>query len=150
MALTKVEMWISIIGVVLIFAFSINLLGQDLFNSDIELDNRSQDYINEFSSNIDESNLESYATNQSIEDQKKNPIVETVTNLPIISDVLGGINFFIDKTKGVMSALSVVYNLPTFFLKGFGLPVGDFNHILNIIGATLFIVFTIMMVRLVK
>lgn len=150
MGLTKVEMWITIIGLVLVFAFSINILGGDLLNSDVELDTRSQDYISEFSSNIDENDFADFTNNETLDDKKSNPILTTVTNLPIISDVLGGINFFIEKTKVLMDAIAITYNLPTFFLKGFGLPVGEFNHFINIIGAVLFLAFTVMLVRLVK
>lgn len=150
MSLTKVEMWISIVALVLIFAVSINILGGDLLNSDVELDNRSIDYINEFSTNIDENNLQDYSTNASLEEKKSNPLVEYVTNLPIISDVVGAINFFIDETKGVVEFISVIYNFPTFFLKGFGLPLDDFRHIINIVAYVFVVLFTIILVRLVK
>lgn len=150
MGLTKVEMWISIIGLVLIFAFSINILGGDLLNSDVTLDQRSVDYVDKFSTNIDNNSFDDYAQNTTLEEKKTNPIVDIATSLPIISDVVGGINFFIDKTKGVMSGLSLVYNLPTFFLQGFGLPVEDFRHVINIIAFILLLSFTIILVRLVK
>lgn len=150
MALTKIEMWISITAVLLIFAFSIMFFGQDLLSSDVVLDQRSQDYVLEFSNNVQTNNLSSYNDNATLNEKKKNPIVEAITNLPILEDVVGGINFFIDKTKGVMDALSLVYNIPTFFLQGFGLPVGAFNHVLNILGFILFLIFTIILVRLVK
>lgn len=150
MGLTKIEMWFGIIIVVLIFAFSIVAVGSDLMASDITLDARSQNYVTEFNTNIDENNLDDYADNESLADKEKNPLVELVTNLPIIQDILGGINFFIDKTKQVMAGISLIYNLPSFFISGFGLPVGAFSHVINILGAILYLAFTVMMVRLVK
>lgn len=150
MSLTKVEMWIAIIAVVLVFTFSIANLGGDLLNSDVTLDNKSIAYIEDFSQNIDKNNLQDYQTNETLEQKKSNPIVEFATNLPIIQDVVGGINFFIDKTKNVMGALAIVYNLPSFFIQGFGLPVGNFSHVINIIGFILLISFTIILVRLIK
>lgn len=150
MGLTKVEMWISILGLVLIFAFSIQILGGDLVNSDITLDQRSVDYVTQFSDNIDNNSFEDYATNTTLEEKKTNPIVDIATNLPIVSDVVGGINFFIDKTKQVMSGLALIYNLPTFFLQGFGLPVKPFSHVINILAFVLLLSFTIILVRLVK
>jgi hypothetical protein len=150
MSLTKPEMWLGIIAIVLVFTFSIVNLGGDLLNSNVQLDNKSVQYIQDFSQNVEKNNLQSYQTNETLELKKGNPIVEFATNLPIIQDVVGGINFFIDKTKNVMGALSIVYNLPTFFLQGFGLPVGNFAHVINIIGFILLISFTIILVRLVK
>jgi len=151
MALTKVEMWISILAVVLIFAFSIVAVGTDLLNSDtVTLDTKSQDYVTEFSYNIEQNNLTSYADNSTLQEKEKNPVVESIKNLPIVQDVLGGIKFFTDITKNVASALGLVYNLPSFFLMGFGLPVGAFNHVVNVLGFVFLLVFTIIMVRLVK
>lgn len=150
MALTKVEMWLSVLTVVLIFAFSINILGADLMASDVELDSRSQEYVTQFNSNIQNNDFDDYANNETLQNKESNPIVETITSLPIIQDVVGGINFFIDKTKGVMQGLSLVYNLPSFFIAGFGLNVGDFRHVINVLGYILFLAFTIMLLRLVK
>lgn len=150
MGLTKVEMWLAVVTVVLVFAFSIANLGGDLLNSNVVLDNKSIQYVEDYSKNINQNNLQSYQTNETLTQKKTNPVVEFASNLPIIQDVVGGINFFIDKTKNVMNALSVVYNLPTFFIQGFGLPVGSFSHIINILGITLLLAFTIILVRLIK
>lgn len=151
MSLTKVEMWISVLAIVLIFAFSINILGQDLVkSSDVDLDAKSVEYVSDFNTTIDDNNLQDYSDNTTLEEKKTNPIVDIASSLPIISDVVGGINFFIDKTKQVMSSLALVYNLPTFFLQGFGIEAEPFKHVINVIAFVLLLSFTIILVRLVK
>lgn len=150
MSLTKVEMWMSIIVLVLVFVLSINLLGADLINSDITLDQKSVDYIEEYDKSIEQNDLNTYQNNATLQEKEKNPLVDFASSLPIISDVVGGINFFIEKTKVVLNFLALLYNLPSFFLQGLGLPVGAFSHIINIISAVLLIAITIIGVRLVK
>ena len=150
MGLTKVEMWIGILGLVLIFAFSISIMGGDLLNSDITLDTKSVDYVEDFSNNIEQNNLDDYTNNATLTDKKTNPILSFVGGLPLIEDVLGGINFFIEKSKQVMTGLALVYNLPSFFLQGFGLPIEPFRNTINIIAFMLLLSFTIILVRLVK
>lgn len=150
MGLTKAEMWISILGLVLVFAFSISLMGGDLLNSDVTLDPKSVDYVNDFSNNIEQNNLNDYSTNATLQDKKTNPILSFVGGLPLIEDVLGGINFFIEKSKQVMNGLALIYNLPSFFLAGFGLGVEPFRHVINIVSFILLLSFTIILVRLVK
>jgi len=150
MSLTKVEMWISMIVLVLVFALSINLLGGDLQNSDITLDQKSQDYITDYDKFSNQNDLKEYQTNETLQEKEKNPLVDFATNLPIVSDVVGGINFFIDKTKLVVNFLALLYNLPSFFIQGLGLPVGAFSHVINIFTAMLLVAITIITVRLVK
>ena len=99
---------------------------------------------------IQQNNLDEYSDNSTLSQKEKNPIVDFASNLPIVSDVLGGINFFIDKTKQVLSYLALIYNLPSFFIEGFGLDVGAFKHIINILSAMFLIAVTIIAVRLVK
>lgn len=150
MGLTKVEMWISILGLVLIFAFSINIMGAELLNSDVTLDAKSVDYVADFNTNIDNNSFDTYADNSTLADKKTNPLLSFVSNLPLVEDVLGGINFFIEKSKQVMNALALIYNLPSFFLQGFGRDPGDFTHVINVIAFILLLSFTIILVRLVK
>lgn len=150
MSLTKVEMWMSIIVLVLVFVLSINLLGADLINSDITLDQKSIDYIEKYNKSIEQNDLNTYQNNATLQEIEKNPLVDFATSLPIISDVVGGINFFIEKTKVVLNFLALLYNLPSFFLQGLGLRVGAFSHIINIISTVLLIAITIIGVRLVK
>ena len=150
MTVTKPEMWIVVIAFVTMFAISISLLGNDLRNSDITLDNKSLEYIDEYDASIQQNNLDEYSDNSTLSQKEKNPIVDFASNLPIVSDVLGGINFFIDKTKQVLSYLALIYNLPSFFIEGFGLDVGAFKHIINILSAMFLIAVTIIAVRLVK
>lgn len=151
MALTKIEMWLSITGIILIFSLSMLLVGNDLANkSEIKLDANSQEYIQQFQNIVKDNSLDDYAKNQTLQEKKKNPMVDFATSLPILSDVLGGINFFIDKSKIVVSFISVIYNFPTFFLQGFGLPVGAFSHIINVIAMILLVSVTIIAVRLIK
>lgn len=150
MALTKLEFWIASVVIVLSFAFSMVIVGSDLVKNDITLDQRSIDYINNYSNVVDSNNFEEFADNETLAQKEKNPLVDFATSLPLVEDVLGGINFFIDKTKVVLRFISVIYNFPSFFLEGFGLPVGAFKHILNIVGTALFVAVVIMGVRLVK
>src|SRR6056297_3270395 len=150
MTVTKPEMWIVVIAFVTMFAISISLLGNDLRNSDITLDNKSLEYIDEYDASIQQNNLDEYSDNLTLSQKEKNPIVDFATNLPIVSDVLGGLNFFTDKTKQVFSYLVLIYNLPSFFIEGFGLDVGEFKHIINILSAMFLIALTIIAVRLVK
>jgi len=150
MSLTKVEMWMSIIVLVLVFVLSINLLGGDLRDSDITLNQKSLDYIAKYNLSIAQNDLDTYSNNQTLQEKEKNPLVDFATSLPIISDVVGGINFFIEKTKVVINFLALLYNLPSFFLQGLGLPVGAFSHIINTISAVLLIAISIIAVRLVK
>lgn len=151
MGLTKVEMYLTIIMLVLIFAFTISTVGQDFLSNDsVTLNNDSQEYVNTFTANIDANNFTDYSQNSSIESKESNPLVDSITNLPIISDVLGGIKFFTEKLSGLWSTLAFIYNIPSFFIWGFGLPSGAFSQIINIISWILFLAVTIMLVRLVK
>lgn len=151
MALTKVETYLTIIMIVLIFAFSISIVGQDFANSStVTLDNRSEEYVQTFANNLDANNFTDYGDNETKSTIESNPLVEGVASLPLISDFLGAINFFTEKLAGLWSTLTFVYNIPSFFIWGFGLPSGAFTHIINIISWILFLAVTIMLVRLIK
>lgn len=150
MALTKVEMWISISAIILIFSLSMLIAGNELLNSGVKLDERSVEYIEEYRNIVTDNSLDDFSGEETLQEKKKNPLVEFATNLPLVSDFLGAINFFIDRTKIVWNFIAVIYNFPTFFLQGFGLPVGNFSHIINVISTILLVAITIMAVRLVK
>lgn len=151
MALTKIEMYLTIIMVVLIFAFSISIVGQDfLASDDITLDSKSEEYVQTFTNNLDANNFSDYSTNVSKATKESNPLVDAITGIQIVEDVLGGIKFFTEKLSALWSTLAFIYNIPAFFIWGFGLPSGAFTHILNIISWILFLAVTIMLVRMVK
>jgi hypothetical protein len=151
MALTKLEMWIAVITLVLIFGTTIATVGNDLQNKDaVTFDAKSQDYADNYGSYLTDNDISENFANETISEKSKNPLVSFASNLPVIQDVLGAINFFVDKTKVVFDYLALIYNLPTFFLQGLGLPVGAFAGIINIITTMTLIVLTIMAVRLVK
>lgn len=151
MALTKVSTYLVIIMVVLIFAFSIAYVGQDLLQSDkVTLDERSQEYVTTFSNNLDANNFSTFEENVSKSNKETNPLVDAVANLPVIQDVVGGIKFFTEKLSGLWSTLAFIYNIPSFFIWGFGLPAAAFTHVINIISWILFLFVSIMLVRLVK
>lgn len=151
MSLTKPEMWLGIIGLVLIFAFSIAYVGNDLANSDnVVLDQRSQDYVTEFAQNLERNDFHTFANNETLEEKKKNPLLDVAGGLPLIENFLGAVNFFTDKTQTVMDTLKFVYNIPTFFIEGFGRDTGDWEHVINIMSYIIFVAFIILMVRLVK
>jgi len=150
MAITSPEMWIGIIAVALLFALSIMIGGQDLLERDLPLDQRSIEYITTFSTAVKTNNLQNYSTNESLESKKTNPLLDALNNFPLAQDFLGAVNFFVKQTRGVMDFLSTIYNLPSFFIQGFGLNMAAFSHVVNIVSYTLFVIMLIVMVRLVK
>lgn len=151
MALTKAEMYLTIIMIVLIFAFSISLVGQDfLANDDVTLDVKSQEYVLTFTNNLEVHNFSDYTEVEVKEEKETNPLVDAIVNSQLVQDVLGGIKFFTEKLSALWTTLAFIYNIPSFFIWGFGLPSGAFTHILNIISWILFLAVTIMLVRMVK
>lgn len=151
MVSTKLEMWIGVSALVLIFGIAIATVGANLMTADdVILDERSQDYVDEFSSNIADNNFQDFADNATLEEKKTNPILDAITSLPLVEDFLGAVKFFTEKTAALMSFISFVYNLPTFFLQGFGLDPGDFDWVINILTYAVFLGITIGLVRLVK
>lgn len=151
MSLTKPEMWIAIITLVLIFGTTISIVGSKLDLAEgVTLDTRSEEYISEYAGVLDDNDISADYGNTTLQEKEKNPMIAFATSLPLVEDVLGGINFIVDKSKVVFSYLALIYNLPSFFLQGFGLQVSNFSGIINILGTMFLVVLTIMAVRLVK
>jgi hypothetical protein len=149
MAITKIEYWIAVIFLVLVVSVSTMFVGQDLLKSNTAvLDDKSENYANQFASNLNSNQLNQYTNATEVE--RKNPLLTRLEGSPLIGDFLGAVNFFVNTGRSVIDFLAILYNIPTFILQGFGLPIAPFRHIINIIGVILLISITIVAMRLVK
>jgi hypothetical protein len=140
-----------LIAVFFTLIISVGFLGMAKdFNTKRDLDDQSKEYL----STIDEQYNDSGFNSKEIElkslDKKTNPLMDKVGNIPLVSDILGAVNFFKEKTAFVWSFISTVFGIPTFLVASTGINVGFFSIYINILGGLLFIWALIELIKLVK
>lgn len=145
---TSLNFWIGAVAAVLIFSTIILSVGVGLQNHGTTLDSDSTDYINAFSGRF-EGNF-SEVTSAEYQDGQ-NPLVEDNSTGGFLDfEQLAAVQFFIEKAGSIWNFLKFMYRIPSFILAGFGLPVGAFSQIINIIGVVIGLLIVIMLVRLVR
>jgi len=150
MALTKPNFYIGALGISIMIFLGLLIAGNDLVNNGVNLDNDSLSYINQYSGYIDNSNISQF------DDNNKNYVSTSLTQDQagsgdiVTTDVFATLNFWRNSVNKIENYLKLVYNLPTLFVQTLGLPVGEFNHYINVMGIILFISLIILVIRLVR
>lgn len=150
--LTSLSWYLSVILVVSLVFGGFLVLGNELINDPrITLDNDSINYIASYTGYIDESGIDGVSS-QDIIALKESEILTDGEDEgePSVTDILGGINYYKNRIQRIKNTLSLVYNLPTLFVVGLGIPLGLMNHYVNTITFIIFIGFIVLLVKLVR
>jgi hypothetical protein len=152
MAVTKAEFWLVSLFFIIVLSTSLLLWGNGLQAQEtVDLDADSDEYLDSFSSFVDNAEFNELTSNKTdLNISQTNPLLTKLGELPLVSDVVGVVNWIIDKTTAVFNMLAFIYNLPSFFANSFGFPADDVKHIINITVYLLTIFIIIIMVRMTK
>jgi len=135
--------------IVLIVSVGVMTAGAEL-RATRTLDNQSKEYLDQFNSDVETNGIDDLIQETESLDKESNPLLDKVGELPIISDFLGAVNFFKEKTKFVWTFISMIFNVPTFLLSSLGLPIGVFSVYINVLGAILFLAALLALLAVVK
>ena len=151
MAFTKMNFWIGFLFIVGILSISVMNLGIEFRNGDYSLDNKSREYIDNYAGSLTQSKFDSLS-NEDIANKSKENLVQSgnETGSQSVTDFLANLNYYREKIQSTVSYVKLVYNFPTFIVTSLGLPIGEFNNIINVAGVVIFISLLILFVRMVR
>lgn len=145
MAMTKPNFYIGVLSVFAIMTLSMLLFAINISDTR-DINDKSQDYVTEYSQYIEDSNIEKLE-----EEVDKRIIVGTnETGESAITDFLANINYYAQRVGRIKGYLDLMYNLPSFVISSLGLPLGAFRHVINILGTIMFISLLIVIIRLIR
>jgi hypothetical protein len=149
MALTKPQFYLTLLLVVGFVAIGLMRIGEDLYNSpNIALDSRSEKYIEDYTSLIVDEGIDTL-WEKNTGDYKTENLLESESNASadLTSGELGVLFYNKNRASKTTSFFKLVYNLPSFMLKGLGLDVDPFRNYINVLGLVLFVALIILVVR---
>ncbi len=150
MALTKINYYLIAVALILIGVTSMVLFGNEISTKNtVTLDQDSQDYINDFQAKTNLAQITN-TTNKTKDADADNPFSNKLANIPIIGEILGVVSIFIEVTKQIWSFLVVMYNIPSFIIQTLGLPIGGWQHVINVLAYMLLAGIIITFVRLLR
>lgn len=149
MAWTKTNFYLTLVFLAIITFVSLAILGDSILDSSrISVDERSIDYIGELKGISTDSGFEDIG-NSSAGDTADNDILDSEDNFSVSKsgDFLSTLFVKKERANQPTNYIKLVYNIPSTILKGVGLPINDFKHIINIIVYTLFLSIIILVWR---
>lgn len=147
MAWTKPNFYLTSIFIIILIFVSLGIVGTDLINSDrIDLNEDSVDYILELKGVSSESGYEGISETDSAESNSKG-ILDSEDDQQVSdnNDFLSTLFIKKERASEPTNLFKLIYNIPTTLIMGLGLPVSDFQHVINILSYFLFIAILIMM-----
>ena len=139
--MAKKDFYIGIILIVVLIMVSLMRFGNELAdNENILMDNSSYDYIEDMGNAIDDAGITAIAE-ESRGDTEREELTGTdnETSTSNVQDVLARLNFFRNMISKIEGYMRFSYNLPTLFIRSVGLPVGEMNHILNVLAIAIYL-----------
>jgi len=150
-SITKPEYWLIALGFVLVLSYALLLFGSGLnSNPELTLNEDSKSYLANYTSKIDSSGILDKAYDSLSEEEATNPFSRQLDSIKQFFDVFGVLTLLSNIFSGLWTFLSLVFKLPSFFIETLGLPLGNFQFIVNIIGTILSLGITILIARLLK
>jgi hypothetical protein len=152
MAITKPQFYLTISGLLLIGIISMTLFGSQLQTLEhVSLDNDSSTYINTFNTLADERDItEDYATTLAQENNKTNPLLESIKGISALSSFFGVISVAIDVLDGIWDMLTFLWDIPSFLVSTLGFPTEDWKHVYNVLGYLISVSIIIVILREAK
>lgn len=153
MAWTNMNGYMSIIFMAVVVISSLGYLGSSFVSSDrVDLSEDSLDYILTIQGQSVESGIEGIATTESSESHSTNVLTsEDDTEVSDANDFLSTLNIKKERASRPTNLLKYIYNIPTTLVVSLGLPLQQFNHIINIFGYLLSIgIIVIIWVKFVR
>lgn len=141
MAWTSTNFYMTTLFVVITVFVSLGLIGTSLVSNDrIDLNEDSIDYILELKGVSKDSGFENVsnnsASNSNIKDVLDNDDQQQVSDS---NDFLSTLFIKKERANEPTNLFYLVYNIPTSMIKGLGLPIDAFTHLINIISLFLFV-----------
>jgi len=139
-------------GVVLftvLIALGMLKAGTDISNHNT-LDSDSADYLTHYNSLYSNNGLTDFKEDAEAVNKTSNPLLDKLSNLPVISDFLGALNFMIDATTGIWKYIVFIFNIPSFLIESLGMDLGAFKIYLDVIIYSMSVGLLYFLVRSVK
>jgi hypothetical protein len=150
-ATLKPEYWLGVLGFIIIISVALLYFGQSLQNSsEITLDEDSNEYLASYTSMLKTTGMSDKADHELTEDDTKNIFKSSLEGIKKFFDVFGVLTLLTNILVGFWSFISMMFNMPSFFIETLGLDLKNFRFIINILGTILTLSATVMLVRLKK
>jgi uncharacterized membrane protein len=150
-ASTKPEYWLGVLGFIIIISVALLYFGQSLQNSsEITLDEDSNKYLTSYTSMLNTTGMSNKADHELTKDDTKNIFESSLEGIKKLFDVFGVFTLLTNILVGFWSFISMMFNMPSFFIETLGLDLKNFKFIVNILGTILTLSATVMLVRLKK
>jgi len=133
-----------------LFSAMILNVGNDFNGSgSITLDNKSQDYLSEYSDILDENGVTELSSEN---DLSTKGILESGEDdgEQSTSDIFATINYYKSRLENVVGYFKIFVNLPAFTIRSLGLPVEPFSVFSNIFGVVFYTALIIIFIRLLR
>lgn len=152
MAFTKTHFYAGMILIFALLSFSVMKLGNTFVSDpDTVVNNESKDYVSDYAGYIKDGNMEKFKNEEIDEKKQANYLTSgNETGEQSVTDYLGQLNFYKERIKPIVDTLRLVFNIPTFLIRGLGLPIGAFGWVINIFGVVLEILFIRYIIRLLR
>jgi hypothetical protein len=146
MALTKINFHIGLLAMFGIVVVSMLLFATDIIDSDRTINQDSIDYVTDYTGYVSDAELSKFD-----EEPEKNIIVgNNETGESSVTDFLASINYYSNRIDKITGYVYIGYNLPSFFIASFGLPIDNFRHIINILTIALLMAFVILVIKAIR
>lgn len=151
MAGTKVNFWIVVVFLSLIFSYGILQFGQGLLASqDISLSSSSTSYLEKYNNSFTSRGLDEAINNPDFEENATNPLGADSDSRNIFQDVFALWNKVVNILEAPVNFIVLVYKLPSFLVEGIGLDLNEWQFVLNTLVWLMVISVIITLVRLAK
>jgi hypothetical protein len=146
MALTKINFHIGLLGMFAIVVVSMLLFAIDIVDSDRTIDQDSIDYVTDYTGYVSDAELDKFD-----EEPDRDIIVgNNETGESSVTDFLASINYYSNRVSKITDYLYIGYNLPSFFIASFRLPIHNFTHFVNILTIVLLMAFVILVIKTIR
>ncbi len=133
MSFTKLENYVAIVIMALIFIVGITLVGVKLIANGNDLTDESKVYIMNLTQSYDNQGFDDISDTKADTSGSVNYLGEdSETGEQTDSDVFGLFKKALSVINKILSFVRIIFNFPTFLLNGLRLPVGEFNAFVNI------------------
>ena len=151
MAWTKIGFYLTFLLLYITVPVGLMRVGDALIEKGIVLDTDSIQFIKDYSLNVETQNL-TFATSVDSEDVKDKKIIgsDEETADDILNNFMAPLNFIRTKFAEVASYVKLIYNAPTFFVVGFGLPLDSWKEYVNFFVLLAFLAVLILLIREIK
>jgi hypothetical protein len=152
MASTKPNFWITMILIVLVFSFALFQFFNGLSSSEnIFLDESSEQYISEYSKIIQSNTFLDSTNTSKVTSDVSNPLLsEEGESRTIFQDIFAVFNRITNILNNFWNYIKLGFQIPSFLIQGLGLPLKEWQFVINAVLWATLISIIVMLVRLAK